>query len=135
MTMPHGSKLILGATLFSTPELKSGPRFPGIVGLLIVLLMVLLPVALYLRGGSRPSPPNSDGSDGGGGGPDPPPTPRDKPRGGIPLDDGLPARVRLRGKARLADHLPARVRRPAREPERRPAREPDRGAALTDTPG
>jgi hypothetical protein len=81
------------------------------------------PVVLFMRGSSQSEPPNSDGNDDGGGGPGPPRGPRDKPRGGIPLADAVPSRIRLRGQGRLVDRLPARGRRPAREPDRTPARE------------
>jgi hypothetical protein len=65
-----------------------------------------------------------DGEDGWGRGPKPPPTPPAPPRGGIPLPDAVPARVRLREHGRLAERLPGRERRPAREPARRPTRVP-----------
>jgi hypothetical protein len=50
--------------------------------------------------------------------------PSDKPRGGIPLPDAQPARVRLREHGKLHERLPARVRRPAREPAPQPVRSP-----------
>jgi hypothetical protein len=68
------------------------------------------------------SPPWSDSDDGWGRGPREPPKPPESPRGGIPLPDAAPARVRLRDHRRLADLLPRRDRRPAREPTRRPVR-------------
>jgi hypothetical protein len=68
------------------------------------------------------SPPHSDSDDGWGRGPRQPPKPPEPPRGGIPLPDALPARVRLRDHRRLAELLPRRERRPAREPARRPVR-------------
>ncbi len=71
-----------------------------------------------------PEPPGSSsdsGSDEGWGrGPRRPPKPPEPPRGGIPLPDAVPARVRLRDHDKLGDHLPQRERRPAREPERHP---------------
>jgi hypothetical protein len=74
----------------------------------------------------RPMSPRGDadgGSDDGWGNkPLHPGGPPDVPRGGIPLPDAAPARVRLRDHDTLADRLPARVRRPAREPDRAPAR-------------
>jgi hypothetical protein len=68
----------------------------------------------------RPSDPESD--DGWGRGPRRPPRPPEPPRGGIPLLDAEPARVRLRDHRKLSDSLPARERRPAREPDRHPVR-------------
>src|SRR5436305_1029447 len=68
----------------------------------------------------RRSDPGSDG--GWGRGPDVPPAPPKPPRGGIPLPDAEPARVRLRDHDKLGDLLPRRERRPVREPQRTPAR-------------
>jgi hypothetical protein len=68
----------------------------------------------------RRSDPGSD--DGWGRGPDAPPKPPDPPRGGIPLLDAVPARVRLRDHRKLTEHQPRRERRPVREPERTPVR-------------
>src|SRR5436305_10924564 len=59
---------------------------------------------------------DGEGEDGWGRGPKAPPEPPKPPRGGIPLEDAEPARVRLREHGRLADQLPPRERRPAREP-------------------
>jgi hypothetical protein len=67
-----------------------------------------------------------EGDDGWGRGPKRPPETPKPPRGGIPLPDAVPARVRLREHGRLGERLPHRERRPAREPARRPAREPHR---------
>jgi hypothetical protein len=64
----------------------------------------------------------SDSDEGWGRGPRRPPKPPEPPRGGIPLPDAVPARVRLRDHRRLADLLPRPERRPAREPTRRPVR-------------
>ena len=64
---------------------------------------------------------SDEGDDGWGRGPKRPPEPPAPPRGGIPLPDAVPARVRLREHGRLAERLPSRERRPAREPARRPA--------------
>lgn len=61
------------------------------------------------------------GDDEGGGGGNDRRRPPDRPRGGPPLPDADPARVRLRGPARLADLLPAPPRRAVREPARRTA--------------
>jgi hypothetical protein len=121
----HGSNLAYGAaTLFSTPGLKGGgTQMPGYVSLVFVAVVMMLPLVFYRRGGSKPGPSNSEGDDGWGKGPEPPPVPNGPPTGGIPLDDAVQSRMRLRGKARLSDVRPARVRRPAREPEHAPARE------------
>jgi hypothetical protein len=90
------------------------------------LLGLLCAAALLipaLRGPKLP-PPGEGGSDGGGGrGPDRPPAPS-KPRGGLPLPDSVPARVRLRDHRRLAELLPGHERRPAREPAPSPRRVP-----------
>jgi len=85
------------------------------------IALLLLPA---LREAHEPPGPEP-GSDDGWGGHDPPRPPRhpQPPRGGVPLPDALPARVRLRdGHGRLADRLPVRERRPAREPDRPPVR-------------
>jgi hypothetical protein len=71
---------------------------------------------------------SDEGDDGWGRGPKPPPDPPKPPRGGIPLPDAVPARVRLREAGRLSERLPRHERRPVREPARRPAREPHRAA-------
>ena len=70
----------------------------------------------------------SDGEndDGWGRGPKPSPSPPEPPRGGIPLPDAEPARVRIREHGRLGDRQPQRQRRPSREPDRQPARAPHR---------
>ena len=65
---------------------------------------------------------DSDGDDGWGRGPRTPDAPPTPPRGGLPLPDAVPARVRLREHGRLADRLPGHDRRPSREPERHPVR-------------
>jgi hypothetical protein len=67
-----------------------------------------------------------DGDDGWGRGPKPPPAPPKQPRGGIPLPDAVPARVRLREHGRLTERQPRRERRPVREPLRRPTPAPHR---------
>lgn len=90
-----------------------------LVGLLCVAVL-LIPA---LRENPRPPRPSDPGTDDGwGNDPRRPPTAPKPPRGGIPLPDARPARVRLRDHRRLADHRPARERRPAREPERTPVR-------------
>jgi hypothetical protein len=92
----------------------------------LVLVAVLLaptflpPNVLY----PPPAPPSSedDDDDGGGGhGPDVPPLTPAGPRGGLPLPDAEPARVRIRDHRRPA-LIPFRARRPAHQPDRRPAR-------------
>jgi hypothetical protein len=123
MIVAHSSKLVYGATLFTAPGMKGGTHLPEYVSLAIVAVLILLPLVLHRGGGSKPGPPNSDSDDGWGKGPEPPPIPNDPPTGGIPLDDTVQSRVRLRGKGRLSDFRPQRVRRPAREPERTPDRE------------
>jgi hypothetical protein len=71
--------------------------------------------------------PHHDGEDEGWGrGPKLPPSPPQPPRGGIPLPDAVPARVRLREPGRISEQRPSRERRPAREPVRRPVRTPQR---------
>jgi hypothetical protein len=71
-----------------------------------------------------PDRPENEGEDGWGRGPKTPPSKPTPPRGGIPLSDAVPARVRLREHGRLAERLPRHDRRPAREPARRPVRAP-----------
>lgn len=119
------AQLILGATLFSTPGMKSGVQVPGLMSIVTGLLLVFFPLLLLSRRrGSKPGPSGPDPGDGWGNGPDPPDTPRhDGPRGGIPLADASQSKVRLRAKGRLTEKLPAPKRRPAREPERAPDRE------------
>jgi hypothetical protein len=98
----------------------AGVHFLGL-GCVAVLLIPALK--------DSPSPKRhseGEGEDGWGRGPKAPPQPPKPPRGGIPLPDAEPARVRLREPGRLADHLPQRERRPAREPERTPERTPQR---------
>jgi hypothetical protein len=78
---------------------------------------------------------DGEGDDGWGRGPNPPPQPPKPPRGGIPLADAEPARVRLREPGRLADQLPHRERRRTREPERAPERLPQRSRSGPGTAG
>jgi len=112
----------MGATLFGTPGMKGDIRVSGLVSVLIVLLVVVVGLVLYRLGGSRPGPPDAKPGDGWDKRP-PPPDPPDpnRPQGGIPLDDAMPARARLRGTGRIAAR-PGWERRRAREPERAPAR-------------
>ncbi len=115
------SRLVMGATLFATPDMKGGgTSLPGIALLVVVVLVVV--VGLVLGRFSRPGPSDPNDGEGWGNGPrGPEPQGPERPRGGIPLDDAAPAPVRLRGEGRLADLLPRRARRPAREPDRPPA--------------
>jgi hypothetical protein len=88
------------------------------------LLGLLCAAALLVPALRGPQvPPPQDGGSGGGGGrrPEEPPAPS-RPRGGVPLPDAIPARVRLRDHRRLTERLPRHERRPAREPARTPER-------------
>ena len=118
-----GSRAVMGATLFVTPGTKGGIDLSGVAIVVFVVLVVV--VGLLLGRHSKPGPPDPNDGDGWGKGPPrPEPFDPDRPRGGIPLDDAEPARVRLRGEGRMADLRPRRARRPAREPDRAPARTP-----------
>ncbi len=88
---------------------------------LVCAAVLILPA---LRDGPDlpPRRPESGPDDGWGRGPGGPPKPPDPPRGGIPLLDADPARVRLRDHRKLGELLPGRERRPAREPDRTPVR-------------
>lgn len=88
----------------------------------LACVAVLMIPALRDGPGLPPWNPDSGSDDGWGHGPEKPPKPPEPPRGGIPLDDAIPARVRLRDHRRLADLLPPRERRPAREPSPQPVR-------------
>jgi hypothetical protein len=113
----------MGATLFTTPGLKGGINMSGLGIVVFVVLLVVVGLILGLHGSSRPGPSDQNPGDGWGKGPQgPKPHGPKHPRGGIPLDDAAPARVRLRGHGRLADLMPRRGRRSSREPERAPAR-------------
>ena len=119
---PPNGRALWGATLFSTPGLNSGLRIPVVLTIVFAVIAVSI-VAALLQRSWRPRPPGSDPGEGWGRGPGkPPPDSPPGPRGGIPLDDARPARVRLRGAGRLADLLPKRSRRQVREPEREPVR-------------
>lgn len=89
---------------------------------LLALVGAVLLIIPALRDHPEPPPPPGGGSDGGGGLRRPSPQSPVCPRGGLPLPDAVPARVRLREPVRLADLLPAPERRPAREPSRTPTR-------------
>jgi hypothetical protein len=65
---------------------------------------------------------NPDSDDGNGNKPLFPRSPSDRPRGGIPLPDAEPARLRLRDHRKLTELMPGRERRPSREPDRPPVR-------------
>jgi hypothetical protein len=118
------SRLVWGATLFTTPGLKSdGVHFPVLLTVVVAVIAVGVVMALIQRSW-RPRPPDPDPGDGWGKrSDDPPPNLPFGPRGGVPLDDAVPARVRLRDARRLADRLPRPPRRVVREPDRRPVRE------------
>ena len=117
-----GSQAVFAAGLFVVPHTRMSGRPPGLLSLGLVAVVILLPLALFRLGGSNQTPPEQEGGDDWGSGPDPPQPPPSRPHGGIPLDDAIPARTRLRGAGRLAHHRQARDRRPAREPSRRPQR-------------
>src|ERR1700759_3416484 len=70
-----------------------------------------------------------EGDDGWGRGPKRPPETPKPPRGGIPLPDAVPARVRMRAPAPRGAPLPTRKRLRPRGPARRPVRTPHRSAA------
>src|ERR1700751_1122006 len=72
--------------------------------------------------------PSEGGDDGGGGGPKVPPTRPEPPRGGLPLPDAEPAKIRLREHGTLGERLPRRDPPPRREPDRRPAPTPHRSS-------
>ena len=124
--MKYGNpRLVFGATLFATPGMKGGGHMPILLTVVCVVVAIGILVVLVQRSW-KPTPPGSEPSDGHGWGrrpwrprPDPP----RRPRGGLPLDDAVTAKARLRGAGRLADMRPPRSRRPAREPEPHPVRE------------
>ncbi len=91
------------------------------------LLAVLLIPALLGRSSSPPGPSDSGSDDGWGKGRRGPFTPPNAPRGGLPIPDAEPARVRLRDHDRLTGPA-VRERRPAREPA--PARKPVRSGLV-----
>lgn len=116
---------MMGATLFATPGMKSGSQISGLVFVLIAVGVALTGLMLLRHGGPRPGPSDPNPDDGWGKGPrGPEPHGPKHPRGGIPLNDAAPARVRLRSAGRLADLVPRPARRPAREPDRAPSRTP-----------
>jgi hypothetical protein len=89
----------------------------------LIIAMFVIPALSCRR---LDAPPDSSDEDGGGGGsgPDPPSGSPESPRGGIPLPDADPSRVRVR------DHSAPKTRRlkrwREREPGRSPTREPNR---------
>jgi len=96
----------------------------------LVLLSVMLAPTLLPRSILYPPPANAppdggegEGEDGGGGrGPEPDrPQPPGAPKGGLPLPDARPAKVRRRDHNRPA-LIPLRPRRAAPEPQRAPRR-------------
>jgi hypothetical protein len=90
---------------------------------LLGLACVAVLIIPALRDGPGPSSSDSGTDEGWGRGPRQPPKPPEPPRGGIPLPDAAPARVRLRDHRRLSDYRGRRERRPAREPTRTPVRQ------------
>jgi hypothetical protein len=94
-----------------------------IAGLHVVALVCLTALLLpALRDEGPDGPPDAGSDDGWGNDRLRPKGPGERPRGGLPLPDAIPARVRLRDHRRLPELLPSRERRPAREPAREPAR-------------
>jgi hypothetical protein len=105
-----------------TPILVPGSAtvFPYLLIMAVLLGPACLPRSvLYPDHGSPPDCRDADG--GGGGTPPEPPMPPAAPRGGIPLPDADPARVRARDHLRR-DLGPTRKRRATREPEHTPQR-------------
>ena len=84
--------------------------------------VAILMLTALREGPADPPRANPDSDDGRGNKPLRPRTPSDRPRGGIPLPDAEPARVRLRDHHKLGEMLPGRERRPSREPRRDPVR-------------
>jgi hypothetical protein len=93
------------------------------VHLLALACVTLLMIPALRDGNWTPKgPPDSDSDDGWGRGPRKPPSRPKPPRGGLPLPDAEPARVRLRDHRRLGDVVSRPERRPVREPRRAPVR-------------
>jgi hypothetical protein len=92
------------------------------VHLLGLACVAVLMLTALRQGPTDPGWANPDSDDGRGNKPLRPRTPSDRPRGGIPLPDAEPARVRLRDHRKLPELLPGRERRPARPPIRKPVR-------------
>jgi hypothetical protein len=117
---------LIAATLIVFRDLRLVPD--GVAASMLLTLvfltlpgLMLVPALLYRRPGGSPDASDDDGGGGPGRGPDPPPAP--PPRGGVPLPDAAPARLRLRehGRRVLGVRAP---RRAAREPVRAPHRAP-----------
>ncbi len=104
--MSGGSQLLL---------VIAGVHFLALGCAVLLMLPALRDTPLPPRDASDPG---SD--DGRGNFPRVPPPLPGRPRGGLPLPDAVPARIRLRDHRRLQDVLPKRQRRPAREPAREP---------------
>ncbi|MGA2009195.1 MAG: hypothetical protein ABSH51_01490 [Solirubrobacteraceae bacterium] len=103
----------------------------GLEFLPYLLMPALMLAPALLGGGDGPGSEGPDGDDGGGGGggrgPGNPPGPRPvSPRGGLPLPDAEPGRVRLRSHDRRLGARPSHRRRGAPEPLRGPIRTPCR---------
>ena len=92
------------------------------VHLLGLACVAVLMLTALREGPEEPPKANPDSDDGRGNKPLRPRAPSNRPRGGIPLPDAEPARVRLRDHRKLGEMLPGHERRPAREPARRPVR-------------
>jgi hypothetical protein len=117
---------LIAAILIVFRELRLVPD--GVVASMLLTLvfltlpgLMLVPALLYRRPGGSPDASDDDGGGGPGRGPDPPPPP--PPRGGVPLADAEPARLRLREHGRRALAV-RRPRRAAQEPVRSPQRAP-----------
>ena len=93
-----------------------------LVYVLCVFAAALLVPALLCRFVFPPGPSDSDSDDGREWGPSPPPLVPDPPRGGVPLADAEPARVRLRDHGRPLYRRNVGERRPVQEPDRAPVR-------------
>src|SRR5437868_3431292 len=104
--------------------MSSAAQLVVMIGGLHILGLICAGLLLFPALRDRPEPPMppGNGSDGGGGLRRPVPEKPLRPRGGVPLSDAEPSRIRLREPGRLADRLPRPERRPAREPDRRPVR-------------
>lgn len=83
--------------------------------------LMLVPAILFENPG--PSSGGEDDDDDGNGGPSQPPSPRDQPRGDVPLPDATPGRWRRRDHVRPQRTLTPR-RRPVPAPRRTPTAPP-----------
>ena len=110
--------VVLALTPIIVPS--SATVFPYLLIMAVLLGPACLPRSvLYPDHGSPPDCRDAD--DGGGGTPPGPPMPPTATRGGIPLQDADPARIRVRGQLRR-DLVPTRKRRTTRDPEHTPQR-------------